>query len=278
MSLPFLAGCGGDGSSTSGSTGRVQVGLTDQLSAYSAVVLSIREVRVVPNGNENAPTGTWPAVVTFNPSRVVDVARLQFQQQILGDALIGVGVYHQLRLVLDNNPATGDPVNYVIRTGETTKLPLNTPSAHQSGLKINGDFAVVAGQTTALTLDFDPERAIVQAGNSGNLNLKPTGIRLVQTPANLTTFGVIAGTIAPVGAFSTAVVYAIPVGSTTPIAAGYVNPDDGTFRIFVPAGTYYLRIVANGFATYDTSLLVTPLNWPIVIGTEITTGVVLLVP
>jgi len=278
--LLTLSGCGGGGTSTDGdslSDGRVQVGITDQSGGYAAVVLSIREVRVVPHGSENGGTAGLPLVVSFSPSRVVDVAQLQFQQQILGSALVGVGTYSQLRLVLDANPATGDPVNYVIRTGSTEKVALRTPSGQESGLKINGQFAVVAGQTTALVLDFDPERAIVEAGNSGNLNLKPTSIRLVQTSADLTTYGAISGQVSPAAVYSTAVVYVIPVGSTTPIAAGYVDPDDGTFRILVPPGNYYLQIVAGGYATYDSSLLVTPVEYNALVGVELGSGVVILV-
>lgn len=277
-----LVGCGGGdggGSVQTTSTGQLRVALTDQASTYDAVVLSIREVRLVPVGSESLETdASWTVLASFSPARVIDVATLSFQQEVLGTATVPAGTYHQLRLVLDANPATGDPVNYVIKTGTTTKLALKTPSGQESGLKINGTFTVEPGILNALVLDFDPGRAIVEAGASSNIILKPTGIRLVDVAAVLTTYGSLSGIVLPASAWSTAVVYVYPVGSTTAIAAGSVNPDDGSFRVFLPAGQYYVTVVATGFATFDSQLLVPTGVYTVVIGSEFGVGVYTVVP
>ena len=269
-----FAGCGG-GSGGSTASGRVQIAMTDAAGPYANVVVSVKAIRVVPAGSEGTETGsTLPLVATLSPSQVIDVLTLQFAQTVLGQASVPAGEYSQVRLVLDPNPATGDPVNYVtLASDPTTKIPLKTPSGQQSGLKINGDFAVKAGELTALALDFDPTRAIAQAGNSGQYLLKPTGIRLVSMASALPTYGAISGTVLPAEAWPAAVVEIIPEGATTPVASGLLNPDDGSFRAFVPAGSYLVRITAAGYTTYES-----PVPVAVATGAEAAVGEITLTP
>lgn len=268
-----LGGCGG-GSGGSDS-GRLQVAMTDAAAPYASVVVSVKEIRVVPAGDETAETGpSLPLVATLSPSRVIDVLTLQFAQTILAEASVPAGAYSQVRLVLDPNPATGDPVNYVtFPDAPTVKVPLTTPSGQQSGLKINGGFSVTAGDLTAIALDFDPNKAIVRAGNSGKYLLKPTGIRLVSMENPLATYGAISGTVMPAEAWTSAVVEIIPEGATVPAASGMLNPEDGSFRAFLPAGNYNIRVTADGYVTYDS---VAP--YAVVIGTEVLAGEITLAP
>ena len=51
---------------------------------------------------------------------------------------------------------------------------LKVPSGSQSGYKIVGGFDINANSTTELILDFDANRSVVVAGNSGQWLLKPT--------------------------------------------------------------------------------------------------------
>lgn len=62
-------------------------------------------------------------------------------------------------------------------------IDLTTPSAQQSGLKLNINADLVEGIDYKLLLDFDAARSIVQAGNSGKYNLKPT-IRVINEALN----------------------------------------------------------------------------------------------
>jgi hypothetical protein len=265
--LMTLTGCGGGGGDVA-STGRVQIAMTDAAGPYASVVVSVKEIRVVPTGDEDAATGpVLPLIATLSPSRVIDVLTLQFAQTLLAEANVPAGSYSQVRLVLDANPVDGDPVNYVtLASAPDVKLPLDTPSGQQSGLKINGAFDVAAGNLTALVLDFDPNKAIVSAGNSGKYLIKPTGIRVVASDAVLTSYAAISGSVLPAEAWPSAVVSIIPQGSTVSFAVGGVNPEDGSFRAFVPAGVYTVNVTADGYDTYDS------VEYTATIGSEIDAG------
>lgn len=266
-----LTGCGGGGGDVADS-GRLQIAMTDAAGPYASVVVSVKEIRVVPVGDEDAATGpALPLAGTLSPSRVIDVLTLQFAQTLLAEANVPAGAYSQVRLVLDPNPADGDPVNYVtLADAPDLKLPLTTPSGQQSGLKINGSFDVAAGKLTALVLDFDPNKAVVSAGNSGRYLLKPTGIRVVSAESILTSYAAISGTVLPSEAWSSAVVSIIPQGSTVPFALGGVNPEDGSFRAFVPAGVYIVSVAAKGYNIYDS------IEYTASIGNEIDAGAITL--
>ncbi len=250
--LMALAGCGGGSGEA---TGLLQVGLTDAATeGLASVWVSIREVQVVPADLVGENDGPFPVVASFDPLLEINIMDLQYQQQLLGEGQVPVDQYGQVRLVLDRNPETGDPVNYVTYSdAPEVKVPLKTPSGQQSGLKVLGQFEVVAGQMNAIVLDFAPSKAIVVAGQSGQTLLKPTGIRITQVEEILASYGCIIGSVMPEAAWPTALVSVIPVGETAAIARGSVNPEDGSFRACVPAGDYYLVVTAEGYVTYDSS-------------------------
>ena len=275
--LLFVGGCGGGGDDGV-ETGTVRVALTDAWGPYENVVLAIREIRLVPQGRENAATGReMPLVVSFTPAVQYDVADLAFAQQLLGQAVVPAGEHNQLRLVLEPNPATGEPLNYITLTGDPlTKIPLNTPSGQTSGLKVIGHYTVEPGVVNVIALDFDPGRAIVQAGSSGIYNFKPTGIRIVELDNVLPTYASISGNVLPAAVWPTAVIQVIPQGGTEAIAAGSVNPEDGSFRAFVPAGSYALRITATGYEAYDSRLIAPPVYYDAVVGADTPVGDIVL--
>ena len=285
VGLVTLAGCGGGGSSSStGEEGIVQLALTDAVDhSFSEVVVSIKEVRAVPAGKEGAAEGGLPLIVSFDPPKVVNVLDLAYQQEFLGEAALNVGEYNQLRLVLSKNNNPVDPANYLVMADNPgVRIPLGTPSGQESGLKVVGKFEVVAGEITAVVLDFDPNRAVVEAGQSGQWLFKPTGIRVVQMDEVLASYGAIAGTVAQTVAAETmpvtdALVYALPAGSDVAIAAGAVNSEDGTFRLMLPAGNYSLKVVATGFDPYpdpDVELFI----YDVEIGIDTDAGILILTP
>jgi len=202
LAVAQLPGCGGGGGNgaafVSGSTGTLQVGLTDkQRDDFQQVVVTIREVRVVPAGMENAPDNDTrlPVIVHYAVPRTIDILSLHFQQEILGTIALPAGTYNQVRLILEPNPSGGgqDPVNYLtLKTAPAVKIPLKTPSAQQSGLKVLGQFTVKPGVLNTIVLDFDPNTAIVVRGN-GDYNLKPTGIRILEGYSSLANSGSISG-------------------------------------------------------------------------------------
>lgn len=278
-----LSACSGDGGGSAAS-GTLQVGLTDKQSdAFQNVVVSIREVRLVPAGLEGAPDNDsrLPVVVTYATPHQVDILTLHFQQELLGTITISAGKYNQVRLILEPNPngQGQDPVNYLtLKSNPAVKIPLTTPSAQQSGLKVLGQFEVKSGIINAILLDFDPNTAIVARGN-GDYNLKPTGIRIVQPAGPLTSFGSLSGTV--VSTFkdwSSAAVTVVPQNQVNAIAGGTIFSNlsssrwEGAFSAFVPAGTYRVHVRASGFAPYSSPLQ------PVITGNDTPLGDVLLTP
>jgi hypothetical protein len=258
--LAVLGACGG---SDDPDTGTVQLALTDAVNHnFSEVVIAIKEVRAVPAGGEGSGEGGLPMIVRYETPLTVNVLDLAFQQQLLGEAVLPAGTYSQLRLVLEKNDPLA-PANYIVLADNPgVKVPIDTPSGQQSGLKVVGKFTVGAGEITAVILDFDPARALVETPpESGNWIFKPTGIRVVQTDEVLLAYGAIAGQVAQDVTDATGTVqvpvteataYAIPEGLTEALAAGPVNTEDGSFRLFLPPGAYELKVSAGGFEAFST--------------------------
>lgn len=249
LSIITLTSCGGvDGSA---STGTLQVSLTDAVQQnYSSVVIKIKQVKVVQNGNENARNNDrgLPVIATFDPPRVVDIVKLRFLQEILGTAVVPAGTYTQVRLILEDNTDLNNPVNYVIPDGGIKK-PLITPSGQESGVKVLGRFVVEEGVINAIMIDFDPATAVVKDGSSGNYNLKPTGIRIVQLEDVLSSYGSLSGRVAAFQRWSSAVVSVLEPGGTAPVAAGTVFSNNSSsiiwsskFSAFAPAGSYEVHV------------------------------------
>ncbi len=251
--LVQLQGCGGG---TAAAPTSLQVGITKSSSAsvtttaaaavrtataasqttpssttYSSIVLSIKAIQLVPVGSDPqtpAESAGLPVIPLANAPVSVDILTLNYLQQLLGQAIIPPGKYNQVRLVLSDNTSGQTPVNYVILNGSNTKIPLDTPSGQQSGVKILGKFEVKTGEINAIVLSFDPATAIVTTGN-GKYVLNPTGIRIDQVASLLSTFGSIAGTIhTPIpnptfSSWSSAAVSVVPRDPAAPaIAAGIV--------------------------------------------------------
>ncbi|MBT1076794.1 DUF4382 domain-containing protein [Geobacter grbiciae] len=261
-----IQGCGGGGgSSTMASTGTLKLSITDKQSdSFAKVIISIREIRVVPAGREGAADNDpgLPVVKHFDTPMVIDVMQLQFVQQALGEVVIPAGTYSQIRLVLDPEPA-----NYLtLNTAPNIKVPFKTPSGKQSGLKVLGPIEVRAGVINAFMIDFDPNTAIVAMGN-GDYILKPTGIRIVRMPDGLSQFGSVSGNVISTASdWSSATVLVKRRGTindTDPIAAGTIfsNYTGGAwqapFAVFVPPSTatvaYKAFVAANGFQLYSSA-------------------------
>src|SRR5699024_3223616 len=155
---------------------------------------------------------------------------------LLGEEELEVGFYHQIRLILG-------PDNAVVIDGQT--YPLKTPSAQQSGLKLNIDAEVVDDEVYVLLLDFNAAKSIVDAGNSGKYLLKPV-IRTVEIAET----GSIAGDVQP-DTFETTV-FAIAGGDTLTT----FTEADGTFKfIGVIENTYDIVFnVPDTVAYTDTTL------------------------
>lgn len=203
----------------------LQVYLTDAPGNYEAVWIDIESVRIHlgDNGEIEDEDDGW--VTVSNDQRRVNLLNLTNGEfEVLGEAEVESGRYNQIRLILGNN-------NEIVKDGVSHHL--DTPSAQQSGLKININANIETGEVYTLLLDFDASRSIVQAGNSGKFLLKPV-IRTVQ----LAETGAIEGTIEPAESLSW--VYAIADEDTV---AGTRAETDGNFRLIgLLSGSYDLAI------------------------------------
>jgi hypothetical protein len=272
--ISLFVACGSDSSSSSGT---LQVALTDAVDPnLKEVVISIKEIRVVPNGREAEDDGGLPLIKSFDPSLVVNVLDLAYQQEILGEAHVPTGSYNQVRLVLDAN-SVGEPlVNYItfqddsVAALDADELALTTPSAQTSGLKILGKFTVLPGEITAIVLDFDPAKAVHES-RVDKWMLKPTGIRIVEVDEVLIQYGALTGIVLSSDTVvADAIVSVVPEGQELPIAAGLVNPEDGSFRALLPEGSYFIRVDADVFEPY----LSEPDFFDVAVGADTDAGVI----
>jgi hypothetical protein len=175
----FIAGCGSDGGG-SAQPGTVGVSMTDAPACgYDEVNVTVSKVRVHQSGSADDKAAGWTDI-TLDPPRTInllnlnDPTKLNFALESLGETSLGAGHYTQLRLVLEDNNGNQPSANWIVLTGQnpTNKIPLETPSAIRSGVKLIHQFTVNSGQRVDLLLDFDACKSIVRTG-SGKYILKP---------------------------------------------------------------------------------------------------------
>lgn len=177
----FVAGCGsgGDGGGSTAQPGTVSVSMTDAPACgFDQVNVTVSKVRVHQSGSADDKAAGWTDI-TLDPPRKINLLDLNdptqpnFALETLGETPLAEGHYTQLRLVLV--PNSGGPLaNSLVLSGPppSAEIPLDTPSAVQSGIKLIHQFTVDSGQRVDLLLDFDACKSIVQTG-SGKYKLKP---------------------------------------------------------------------------------------------------------
>jgi hypothetical protein len=219
--------------------GTLSVALTDAPACgFDAVNVTVNKVRVNKSATAADTDAGW-VDVTLSPARKINLLTLtNGVLDTLGQASLDAGHYTQIRLVLDAN-ASGS-ANTVLPTGSKSELPLDTPSAAQSGIKLNGEFDVAAGQRSDIVIDFDACKSVLSKGN-GSYSLKPV-LKMVPSAING-----ISGVIAA-GALANHVVVSAQqngkiVSSTAP------NPATGEFLLsHLPAGNYDVVVTSDNSA------------------------------
>ena len=176
--LLLLAACGGGGGGIGGSgstsgTGTMKVSMTDAPSCgYDQVNVTVTKVRVNQSSDAVDGASGWVDIPLAQPQRVDLLTLTNGVLFPLGEAPLPAGKYQQMRLVLADNTPAAPLANSVKPTGGT-EVPLDTPSGQQSGLKLNMNVDVPAGQVVDVVLDFDACKSVVKRGGTGKYNLKP---------------------------------------------------------------------------------------------------------
>lgn len=191
------------------------VRMTDAPANYDAVMVDVKSVEITGNGETSVLLNTNAGIYNL-----LDFSNGLDTMIASGD--LEAGSVSQIRLILGTD-------NSVVVDGVT--YPLSTPSAEQSGLKLQINQTFEAGVEYFILLDFDASQSVVSTGN-GAYKLKPV-IRTINTAVT----GSIKGSISPIG--ENVVVTATSNG----VSYSSVTNANGAFLISgLPAGTYSITV------------------------------------
>jgi hypothetical protein len=191
------------------------VRMTDAPGNYDQVNIDLKSVELTGDGGTTVTLNTTAGIYNLlNFSNGLDT--------MIATGALGLKTVEQIRLVLGpNNTVMVDSVIY----------PLSTPSAEQSGLKLQVHQTLNPGVAYIVLLDFDANASIVQTGN-GQYKLKPV-VRTIETAIS----GSVMGKILPVGTIAT-----VTADLNGTIYSSTVNAH-GEFLIKgLPSGTYSVTI------------------------------------
>ncbi len=203
-----------DSDSTNGSY-VYKVRMTDAPGPYDQVNIDLQSVEVTGGNGQTVTLNTTAGVYNL----------LDFSNGL--DTLIAVSTLadsrvEQIRLILGPN-------NTIVVGG--VEYPLSTPSAEQSGLKLQVNQDLVADIENMILLDFDANASIIQTGN-GTYKLKPV-VRTVVSAIS----GNIKGTITP------GIAATVTATSSSNINYSSGVNEFGQFQISgLPPGTYTVTI------------------------------------
>ena len=222
LAVVFLFACSRNQSNGNMEQAHLQIKLTDSpFPDAKEVWVDVRDVEILMEGDK-------AIVLDFTNGK----------DTLIADAMIPAGKISQIRLILGDN-------NYIV-TKANEQIALKTPSAQESGLKVQIHQDVTGGVLFLLLLDFDAGKSIVKAGNSGNYILKPVLRILSLEPSG----GNIKGYVVPDSVRT--LVLAI-VGTDT-VSSAFTDPAAfGAYLIKdVPAGSYNLSFLFF-FTTFQTA-------------------------
>jgi hypothetical protein len=192
------------------------VRMTDAPGPYNAVFIDLQGVEITGDNGQTVLLNVHSGIYNL----------LNFSNGI--DTLIATGSLEnsgvqQIRLILGpNNSVVVNNVSY----------PLSTPSADQSGLKLQVHQTLQAGVMYYVLLDFDANKSIVETGN-GTYKLKPV-IRTIETAIS----GSIKGKISPAGSLA----FVTATSSTNVTYSSNVTTTGDFMLMGIPSGSYSVTI------------------------------------
>ncbi|HKO75639.1 MAG TPA: DUF4382 domain-containing protein, partial [Flavobacterium sp.] len=191
-----------------------KVSMTDAPGPYDAVYIDLKGVEITGSGGETVALNVIPGI--YNLLDFSNGTSVLIATDTLENATV-----EQIRLILGpNNSIVVNNVSY----------PLSTPSAEQSGLKLQVHQTLQNGILYNVLLDFDANQSIVVTGN-GSYKLKPV-IRTVETAIS----GIIKGKVTPIGTLAV-------VTATSDVSYSSNVDANGDFKVLgLPPGTYTVTI------------------------------------
>lgn len=193
----------------------LSVQMTDAPANYDAVMIDVQGFEVTGSGGSAVMLNT-----TAGMYNLLELSNGISKLIATGD--LDAGTVSQIRLILGTNNA--------VKVGGVV-YPLSTPSAMQSGLKLQVHQTFEAGVAYSILLDFDAGQSIVEQGNNV-YQLKPV-IRTIDTAIS----GSIKGSISPIA------VNVMITATSNGITYSSVTNASGNFLIAgLPIGTYDITI------------------------------------
>ncbi|UQD56644.1 DUF4382 domain-containing protein [Flavobacterium sp. K5-23] len=179
-----LNSCNSDSNSD---TYAYNVRMTDAPGPYQEVNIDLQAVEVTGGNGQTVLLNTTAGI--YNLLDLSNGVSKLIATSELSDAKVS-----QIRLILGSNNT--------VKVGNVV-YPLSTPSAEQSGLKLQVHQTLLADIQNEVLLDFDANTSIVQTG-TGTYKLKPV-VRTVVTAIT----GNIKGSITPIGTLAVATATAV---------------------------------------------------------------------
>jgi hypothetical protein len=196
------------------------VSMTDAPGPYQQVNVDVIGVEITGDGGQSVTLNVVPGIY--------DLLKLSNGvEKLIATDTLEISKVQQIRLVLGTR-------NTVVLDGMT--YPLSTPSAEQSGLKLQVNQTLQEGIMYHVLLDFDANKSIVKLGNGG-YKLKPV-IRTVENAIS----GAIKGTIAPIGTLAVATATNLVSSETY---STNVNVEGKFLVMGLTAGKYSLTITPD---------------------------------
>lgn len=247
LSLTTFQSCNDD---SDDNTARIQLKLVDEPGDYLEVNVEIIDIQYNTSDSEEG----WMSYTSESGYPInVDLTELVAGNDLLlVDQIIPSGMLKQIRLVLSDN-------NTLVIEGDADEvgepIHLDTPSALQSGLKLNLNEELEPGFSYTFILDWIVSESVVEAGASGIYNLKPV-IKVNAEVNSGSISGIVVETVdeSLVGKGNVTVeVYTMD----DMLVADTMTDENGNFLVQgLAGGSYKLKIMVEGYDLYESAEIV----------------------